>query len=114
MDSTQIVGAKIKMLREIREISIAELAERTGLAEEQIERISTRLLKLRSGSKIAITFYSRGHYLSIEGYVSEVNSIYAYIKIGNEKVFFDDIQDRYNRVTRFQPCYFDARLKKRV
>ena len=38
MDSTQIVGAKIKMLREIREISIAELAERTGLAEEQIER----------------------------------------------------------------------------
>ena len=65
--------------------------EKKALSEEQIERISTRLLKLRSGSKIAITFYSRGHHLSIEGYVSEVNSIYAYIKIGNEKVFFDDI-----------------------
>ena len=65
--------------------------EKKALSEEQIERISKRLLKLRSGSKIAITFYSRGHYLSIEGYVSEVNSIYAYIKIGNEKVFFDDI-----------------------
>ena len=65
--------------------------EKKALSEEQIERISSRLLKLRNGSKIAITFYSRGHYLSIEGYVSEVNSIYAYIKIGNEKVFFADI-----------------------
>ena len=65
--------------------------EKKALSEEQIERISSRLLKLRNGSKIAITFYSRGHYLSIEGYVSEVSSIYAYIKIGNEKVFFDDI-----------------------
>jgi transcriptional regulator with XRE-family HTH domain len=43
MDSTQIVGEKIKMLREIREISIAELAERTGLAEEQIERIENNI-----------------------------------------------------------------------
>ena len=39
MDSTQIVGEKIKSLRETREISVAELAERTGLAEEQIVRI---------------------------------------------------------------------------
>ena len=43
MDSTQIVGEKIKMLRKIREISIAELAERTGLAEEQIERIENNI-----------------------------------------------------------------------
>ena len=39
MDQTKIVGEKIKSLRETKEISIAELAERTGLAEEQINRI---------------------------------------------------------------------------
>ena len=33
MDHTKIVGEKIKALRETKEISIAELAERTGLAE---------------------------------------------------------------------------------
>lgn len=39
MDSTKIVGEKIKSLRESKEISTAELAERSGLAEEQIQRI---------------------------------------------------------------------------
>ena len=43
MDSTKIVGAKIKTLRETREISVAELAERTGLAEEQIARIEDNI-----------------------------------------------------------------------
>ena len=39
MDNTKIVGEKIKSLRETKQISVAELAERTGLAEEQINRI---------------------------------------------------------------------------
>lgn len=43
MDSTQIVGEKIKSLRETREISVAELAERTGLSVEQIERIENNI-----------------------------------------------------------------------
>lgn len=43
MDSTQIVGEKIKSLRETREISVAELAERTGLSVEQIERIENNV-----------------------------------------------------------------------
>ena len=43
MDSTQIVGEKIKSLRETREISVAELAERTGLSVEQIERIEKNI-----------------------------------------------------------------------
>ena len=43
MDSTQIVGEKIKSLRETREISVAELAERTALSVEQIERIENNV-----------------------------------------------------------------------
>ena len=48
-------------------------------------------MKTRKGSKIGITFYSNGHYLSLDGYISDINEIYRYIKIGNEKVFFEDI-----------------------
>ena len=43
MDSTQIVGEKIKSLRNTREISVEELAERTGLSKEQIERIENNI-----------------------------------------------------------------------
>ena len=43
MDSTRIVGEKIKSLRETKEISVAELAVRSGLAEEQIERIENNV-----------------------------------------------------------------------
>ena len=39
MDTSKIVGEKIKSLRESRSISMEELAQRSGLALEQIERI---------------------------------------------------------------------------
>jgi transcriptional regulator with XRE-family HTH domain len=43
MDNTKIVGEKIKSLRETKQISIEQLAERTGLAEAQIERIENNV-----------------------------------------------------------------------
>ena len=39
MDYTNIIGEKIKSLRSIKEISIEELAESTGLSTDQITRI---------------------------------------------------------------------------
>ena len=39
MDYTNIIGEKIKSLRNIKEISIEELAENTGLSVDQITRI---------------------------------------------------------------------------
>lgn len=41
MDYTKIVGEKIKSLREAKTISIAELATRSGLSEDQVERIES-------------------------------------------------------------------------
>ncbi len=43
MDSTKFVGEKIKSLRQTKEISVTELAERSGLAEEQINRIENNV-----------------------------------------------------------------------
>ena len=39
MDTSKIVGEKIKALREDKSITIEELAQRSGLAIEQVERI---------------------------------------------------------------------------
>ncbi len=43
MDTSKIVGEKIKALREEKGISIEALAERSGLAIEQIERIENNI-----------------------------------------------------------------------
>ena len=43
MDRTNIIGEKIKDLRTAKEISIDELAERTGLTAGQIERIENNI-----------------------------------------------------------------------
>lgn len=43
MDTSKIVGEKIKSLRENKSISIEELAERSGLAVEQVERIENNI-----------------------------------------------------------------------
>lgn len=42
MDTSKIVGEKIKSLRESQSISMEELAQRSGLAIEQIERIENK------------------------------------------------------------------------
>lgn len=39
MGNNKIIGEKIKALRETKQLSIEEIAERSGLAKEQIERI---------------------------------------------------------------------------
>ena len=74
----------------IREERRTRVKKKT-LSEDQIEKISRVLSIVSEGSKVAICLYSKGHYISVEGYVSEVGQIYEYIKIGNEKVFFEDI-----------------------
>lgn len=43
MDKTGIVGEKIRSIRESRQLSVAELAEHTSLAVEQIERIENNM-----------------------------------------------------------------------
>ena len=43
MDTSKIVGEKIKSLRESQSISMEELAQRSGLAIEQIERIENNI-----------------------------------------------------------------------
>lgn len=39
MDTTKVVGEKVKLLHESKQITVQELAGRCGLAEEQIVRI---------------------------------------------------------------------------
>ena len=46
MDTSKIVGEKIKALREDKSITIEELAQRSGLAIEQVERIENKIARV--------------------------------------------------------------------
>ena len=59
MDTSKIVGEKIKSLRESQSISMEELAQRSGLAIEQIERIENNI-DLPSLSSVAATSMING------------------------------------------------------
>ena len=39
MGNNKIIGAKIKSIRESKQLTVEEVAERSGLSTEQIERI---------------------------------------------------------------------------
>ena len=65
--------------------------ERRELSDEVKERIGSRLARLTGGEEIRITFFSAGHYLTVESVVTECDSVYRYLKLGTERIYFDDI-----------------------
>ncbi|MDR2810195.1 MAG: XRE family transcriptional regulator [Tannerellaceae bacterium] len=55
MGTNKVIGSKIKTIRETKQLSLAEVSERSGLSEEQIERIenNTNIPSLAPLIKIA-------------------------------------------------------------
>ena len=64
---------------------------RRQLSDEVAEEISTVLGRVEPHSDVRVKFYSRGHYIDLEGTVLSKDIVYRFIKIGNEKIYFDDI-----------------------
>ena len=65
--------------------------EKKQLSEEMAEELSRALSTVGAYSTVRIEFYSHGHYLDLEGLVKEKDSVFRFLKIGNEKIYFDDI-----------------------
>ena len=106
MDTSKIVGEKIKSLREDKSITIEELAQRSGLAMEQIERIENNidipslapLIKIARvlGVRLGTFLDDQDEvgpvvYTEIEDLVREKCSALVYLGLHNEKLhdFFD-------------------------
>lgn len=64
MDRTNVIGEKVKSLRTAKEISLEELADRTGLAVEQITRIEENIdiPSLAPLVKLARALGTSGHF----------------------------------------------------
>jgi len=65
--------------------------EKKSLSEDMQDELSSVLQRLQKQSRVRVTFYHNGHYVELEGDVALVDEIYRFIKIGSQKIFFDDI-----------------------
>lgn len=87
-ESLNGLGLELKRRREK-----AYATKKRTISEEKRQQISEVLAKTVKGSKISVIFYNDGKYLSLEGSVFELNTIYKYIQIGDGKIYFDDVYD---------------------
>lgn len=65
--------------------------QKIELSEDMATELSRVMNRIEPYSVIRIKFYSKGHYIDLQGTVLEKDIIYRFLKIGNEKIYFDDI-----------------------
>lgn len=66
--------------------------EKVELSEEETADLNDKLCLLTGGDRAEITFYYKGHYLTIEGDVAKMVPQMHYLTIGQTNIPFDDIR----------------------
>ena len=69
------------------------VVEKKTLTEDRIEEISLTLARIKKQTKVQIVFYFNGHYIDLEGEITDIIKPYKYITIGNTKIPFEDIYE---------------------
>ncbi len=67
--------------------------ERHEISEEQQEHNSEVFAKLTKGMRVQLDYYSAFHDVTGSGTVTEISTVFRYLKLGTEKIFFCDIYD---------------------
>ncbi len=70
-----------------------ERVERTEISEARAARINAVIGRLERGNRVVVTYYSDGCYVDVEGPVTGVDTVFKYVKIGEGKIYFDDLYD---------------------
>ena len=65
--------------------------EKHDISEEQQEKNSRLLERLERGNKIRIECHHAFHDVCMQGRVTELSRVLRYLKIGEEKIYFEDI-----------------------
>ena len=65
--------------------------ERHEISEEAVERNSAVLSKLTKGTRVILDYYCAFHDVTKEGRITELSTVFQYLKLNGEKIFFEDI-----------------------
>ena len=63
------------------------------LSEEEIMSLSQKLIVLKKGDIVAITFFYDGHYITIKDKLQSINTAYKYLEILGRRISFEDLLD---------------------
>lgn len=83
-------GLEAALEKKRRELGFVE---KNVLSEDAEEALNEKLISLRKGQIISVRHYSSGEYALTTGLVTAVDKLELFIKIDDEKIFFDDIDD---------------------
>ncbi len=67
--------------------------ERREMSEEDEAALSRALSKLERGDAVSVTYYHRGRYVRKSGVIESFDPAYKRMKIGGERIFFEDISE---------------------
>lgn len=65
--------------------------ERHDISEEAVERNSIVISKLEKNSRVEIEYYCAFHDVIRQGRITELSTVFKWLRLNGEKIFFDDI-----------------------
>lgn len=68
------------------------LEEKKELSEEEKEDLTKMLMQVGKGERVEIVFFLKGRYFCVDGIITEFNRVYKYLRIGDMRIFFEDIK----------------------
>ncbi|MGN0546946.1 MAG: hypothetical protein ACI4I3_06395 [Acutalibacteraceae bacterium] len=66
---------------------------RHELSEDEEKILSDRMIRVRKGMMVKLTFYNGSRYETVTGMVSDIDLIYRSITIVKRKIYLDDVID---------------------
>lgn len=65
--------------------------EKRELSEEAAVRLSVAINKVDKGMMVWVEYYRAFHEVTLQGKVSKIDTVYRYLIIGEERIYFDDL-----------------------
>lgn len=67
--------------------------ERREFSEERAAELDEKLRALRKGMRVSVAYYAGREYQSVSGLVAQLDPEERFLKLGEERISFDDISD---------------------
>lgn len=96
-----ITGLDRALEQKLRELNEVEKRE---LSEDRVAELDEKLRALRKGMRVSVGYYANREYCSVSGLVERIEPTERFLKIGGERICFDDISDIFLN----QPLPFPA------
>lgn len=65
--------------------------EKRELSEEAAARLSAAINKVQKGTVVWAEYYRAFHEVTLQGKVNKIDTVYRYLIIGEERIYFDDL-----------------------